>query len=198
MNTTGSWERTWFPMWDLNFCHSVLGFWTQRCLDYSPVSHRLLGSPFPFHPWTSNLYSIFLAPALLTPCYQACQLEFTASLGGVHIWILFLQGNHPAFHPSHWQVLRDINHLFLSSEESQSSVNTQQTRQRGDLSFQTEFVVFLIWLIGDWLVYGFNDWRLFDLDVYAAVNSAFGCTRNSQDSKLNHLWWTAPKRNLKY
>lgn len=94
--------------------------WTQRCLDYSPVSYFLLGSPFPFHPWTSNLHSIFLAPALLTPCYQACQLKFTASLGGVHIWILFYRGNHPAFHPSHWQVLRDINHLFLSSEESQS------------------------------------------------------------------------------
>lgn len=64
--------------------------------------------PFPHHPWTSDFF-VYLPcspprstpslPLLTPPRYQSCQLEFTASLGGVHIWISFCRWSHPAFHP---------------------------------------------------------------------------------------------------
>lgn len=76
------------------------------CLSCSRSPH-----PPPIYPPLSLHLSIFR--------YQACQLKFTASLGGVHIWILF-KGNYPAFLPLCWHVLRDINHLSLSGEERQS------------------------------------------------------------------------------
>lgn len=36
----------------------------------------------------------------------------------------YFTGNHPAFHPVRWQVLRDINHLFPSGEGSQALEKT--------------------------------------------------------------------------
>lgn len=131
---------------------------TQRYLDYSSVSYCLLGFPlrfFVFSPLSTSIpfLDIKLVFYLSCPHSPHSLLSGPASLNLLPLWVgctsgSYFTGNHPAFHPFLWQVLRDINHLLQASEESQSvqtCLRSQQALTRGSLNLN--FVVFMSWLI---------------------------------------------------
>lgn len=104
--------------------------------------------PFPLHPWTSDFFVYLPCPPprstpslpLLTPLVIS-----PASLNLLPLWVGCTSGSYFAggailpFTPVRWQVLRDINHLFQSGDESQALEKTRSLprRSRG----VTEFIV---------------------------------------------------------
>lgn len=129
---------------------------TQRYLDYySSVSYCLLGFPrrFFFFPLSTSIpfLDIKLVFYLSCPHSPHSLLSGPASLNLLPLWVgctsgSYFTGNHPAFHPFLWQVLRDINHLFQPSEESQSVQRCLCSQQTWG-SLKLNVVVFMSWLV---------------------------------------------------
>lgn len=95
--------------------------------------------PFPLHPWTSDFF-VYLpcSPPRSTPSLPLLTptVISPASLNLRPLWVGCTSGSHFAggailpFTPVSWQVLRDINHLFQSGDESQALEKTHSLPRR--------------------------------------------------------------------
>lgn len=124
---------------------------SQACFQWFKAFHHFnISTPFldsgllPVSSLATPLLLLYLSSP---PPHPHPLVISTASLNLLPLWVGCTSGSYFAggailpFTPVRWQVLRDINHLFQSGDESQALVKTRSLPQRSRVVSLRKFIV---------------------------------------------------------